>query len=215
MSEALFPIRKAEFVVSSPRADMCPDPDRPEFAFIGRSNVGKSSLINMLVQNKNMAKTSSTPGKTQLINHFNVNDEWYLVDLPGYGYAKVSKTDRAKFQGMINHYVKGRKNLVNLFVLIDVRHEPQKSDLEFMQMLGEEQVPFSIVFTKIDKLNSAKMQKNISAYGKKMLQTWEELPPQFKTSSSSKIGRLELMAYINNLVDATKEHFEKGAPGME
>lgn len=209
MSTEPFPIRKAEFVVSNPRADMCPDPDRPEFAFIGRSNVGKSSLINMLVNHKDLAKTSGKPGKTQLINHFNVNDEWYLVDLPGYGYAQVSKEDRKKFSGMIDHYVKKRENLINLFVLIDCRHEPQKKDLEFMQMLGEEGVPFSMVFTKIDKVSSTQLQKNLSAYAKKMLTQWESLPPQFKTSASSKIGRLEILHYINDLVQSTKEHFKK------
>lgn len=209
MAKELFPIHKAEFVISSPRADKCPEPDRPEFAFIGRSNVGKSSLINMLVNHKDLAKTSGKPGKTQLINHFNVNDQWYLVDLPGYGYAKVSKEDRKKFMGMIDHYVKDRPNLVNLFVLIDSRHEPQKNDLEFMEMLGQEGIPFSIVFTKIDKLSSNQLQKNISAYGKKMLQRWEELPPQFKTSASSKIGKMEILAYIHQMIDATKSHFEK------
>ncbi len=202
-------IKKAEFVISSPRADKCPDPDRPEFAFIGRSNVGKSSLINMLVDHKDLAKTSGKPGKTQLINHFNVNDQWYLVDLPGYGYAKVSKEARKKFLGMIDHYVRGRENLVNLFVLIDSRHEPQKSDLEFMENLGENGVPFSMVFTKIDKLSSAQVKKNISAYNKKMLNRWEELPPQFSTSSSSKIGRMEILAYIQQLIEATKPHFDK------
>lgn len=209
MTETPFPIRKAEFVISSARADACPEPDRPEFAFIGRSNVGKSSLINMLVNHKDLAKTSGRPGKTQLINHFNVNDEWYLVDLPGYGYAQVSKTDRKKFAGMIDHYVKGRPNLVNLFVLIDCRHEPQKNDLEFMEMLGEAGVPFSMVFTKIDKLSSTQLQKNLSAYSRKMLQKWEELPPQFRTSSSSKIGRLEILQYIGTLVEQTADHFRK------
>ncbi|GGH77917.1 MAG: YihA family ribosome biogenesis GTP-binding protein [Bacteroidetes bacterium] len=210
MSESPFVIRKAEFVVSSPRADMCPKADRPEFAFIGRSNVGKSSLINMLVDHKDLAKTSGRPGKTQLINHFNVNDEWYLVDLPGYGYAQVSKTDRKKFAGMIHHYVTGRSNLVNLFVLIDCRHEPQKLDLEFMEMLGEEGVPFSMVFTKLDKLSSTQLQKNLAAYSKKMLNRWEELPPQFRTSASSKIGRMEILQYINTLVDQTKNLFIGG-----
>ncbi len=203
-----FKIKKAEFVISSPRADKCPDPDRPEFAFIGRSNVGKSSLINMLVDHKDLAKTSGKPGKTQLINHFNVNDEWYLVDLPGYGYAKVSKEARKKFMGMIDHYVKDRANLVNLFVLIDSRLEPQKSDLEFMESLGENGVPFSMVFTKIDKLSSNQVKKNISAYNKKMLNRWEELPPQFSTSSTSKIGRLEILAYINQLIEGTRSHFK-------
>ncbi|NVK27474.1 MAG: YihA family ribosome biogenesis GTP-binding protein [Flavobacteriia bacterium] len=210
MSKDPFPIHSADFVISSPRADNCPEPDMPEFAFIGRSNVGKSSLINMLVNRKDLAKTSGRPGKTQLINHFLVNEQWYLVDLPGYGYAKVSKEDRKKFMGMINHYVKERPNLINLFVLIDSRHSPQKNDLEFMAMLGQEGIPFSIVFTKIDKLSSNELRKNIAAYGKEMLKQWEELPPQFKTSASSKIGRMEIMAYINNLVDATKEHFNKG-----
>lgn len=212
MSSIPFPIRKAEFVVSSPRADQCPAPDRPEFGFIGRSNVGKSSLINMLVDHKDLAKTSGRPGKTQLINHFNVNDEWYLVDLPGYGYAQVSKADRKKFAGMIKHYVTGRENLINLFVLIDCRHEPQKLDLEFMEMLGEEGVPFSMVFTKIDKLSSTQLQKSMSAYSKKMLQRWEELPKQFRSSSSSKIGRVEILQYIDFLVKQTADHFKGDGP---
>lgn len=215
MNTTPFPIRKAEFVVSSPRADMCPKADRPEFAFIGRSNVGKSSLINMLVNHKDLAKTSGRPGKTQLINHFNVNDEWYLVDLPGYGYAKVSKEERKKFAGMIDHYVKGRKNLINLFVLIDSRLEPQKLDLEFMEMLGENGIPFSMVFTKIDKLSSTQLQKNLAAYKRKMLQRWEEMPVQFRTSSSAKIGRMEIMAYIQHLVEQTADLFKGDGPLAE
>lgn len=215
MSDMANTIKKAEFVISSPRADQCPEPDRPEFGFIGRSNVGKSSLINMLVQRKDLAKTSGRPGKTQLINHFNVNDDWYLVDLPGYGYAQVSKGDRKKFAGMIDHYVKDRPNLINLFVLIDCRHEPQKLDLDFMRTLGENGVPFSMVFTKIDKLSSNQVQKNITAYNRKMLNQWEELPVQFRTSASSKIGRLEILQYIDQLTEMTRPHFKKAGPKPE
>ena len=190
-------IKSANFLESNTDWKNCPEANRPEYAFIGRSNVGKSSLINLLVDNKKLAKTSSTPGKTQLINHFLINDEWYLVDLPGYGYAKVSKKDREKFGKMISQYIKNRKNLVNLFVLVDSRHEPLKNDLEFMQFLGENGIPFSVVLTKIDKLNSAKLGKNLAKYKAGMLKHWEELPPFYTTSATSKLGADQILTDIS------------------
>jgi GTP-binding protein len=177
----------------------CPKPDRPEYAFIGRSNVGKSSLINMLMQRKDLAKTSGTPGKTQLINHFTINDSWYLVDLPGYGYAKVPKGHRNAFEKMISDYLLTRPNLVNVFVLIDSRLSPQKIDLEFMEWLGESELPFSMVFTKLDKLKKMEREKNIDSYNQKMLEAWHELPVQFSTSSTIGAGRDDLLAYIDEL----------------
>jgi len=192
-------IKTAEFTLSSPNVGMCPKDVKPEYAFIGRSNVGKSSLINMLCQNKKLAKTSSTPGKTLLINHFLINREWYLVDLPGYGFAKRSKTELAKLDQMIRGYILGREQLVNVFVLVDVRHEPQKIDLEFMEWLGLSSVPFSIVFTKSDKLSVSKVRQNVDAYVKKMLETWEEMPPYFVTSAEKKDGRDEVLAYIEQI----------------
>lgn len=177
----------------------CPKPDRPEYAFIGRSNVGKSSLINSLMQRKKLAKTSSTPGKTQLINHFSVNEEWFLVDLPGYGFAKVPKAQKQKFEKMIADYILGRKNLVNVFVLVDARHTPQQIDLEFMEWLGISQIPFSIVFTKLDKLKNSQVESKISAYQNKLLESWEELPQQFLTSAEKGLGREELLGYIERL----------------
>jgi GTP-binding protein len=189
-------IKQAEFVISNTDWQKCPEPNKPEYAFIGRSNVGKSSLINMLTNHKKLAHTSGKPGKTQLINHFLINEEWYLVDLPGYGYAKTSKKNRSNFQKMISDYIVNRANLMNLFVLIDSRHEPQKIDLEFMEWLGESQVPFSMVFTKIDKLTGNKLNKNLQAYNKKMLERWAGLPVQFSTSAETKAGRLELLNYI-------------------
>jgi GTP-binding protein len=191
-------IQSATFEKSSPKAADCPKTDLPEFAFIGRSNVGKSSLINMLLQRKDLAKTSSSPGKTRLINHFLINQAWHLVDLPGYGYAKVSKTERQSFMKMIYDYFEKRENMVNAFVLVDARHAPQKSDLEFMQWLGEHGIPFSIIMTKLDKLPSSELKKNKDAYHKRMLQDWESLPPFFYTSSSSKTGREELLQYIDH-----------------
>lgn len=181
-------IHSATFVESNTDWKNCPNPTMPEYAFIGRSNVGKSSLINLLVNNKKLAKTSSTPGKTQLINHFLINERWYLVDLPGYGYAKVSKKERRIFGSLISDYILNRKNLVNLFVLVDSRHAPLKNDLAFMQFLGENQIPFSIVLTKIDKLNSAKLGKNLIKYKSEMMKYWEALPPFYTTSATSKIG---------------------------
>ncbi len=192
-------VKTAEFSISSPMVSMCPRDTKPEYAFIGRSNVGKSSLINMLCRNKKLAKTSSTPGKTLLINHFIINKEWYLVDLPGYGFAKRSKKEVQKIDQMIRGYILGREQLVNVFVLIDVRLEPQAIDLEFMNWLGMSSVPFSIVFTKADKLTSAKVRANVEAYKKKMMETWEEMPPHFVTSAESREGRDDVLGYIEQI----------------
>lgn len=191
-------IKQATFLKSSAKTSQCPPANKPEYAFIGRSNVGKSSLINMLVDRKDMAKTSGRPGKTQLVNHFEINEEWYLVDLPGYGYAKVSKGQRRGFEGLITSYIQDRSNLINLFVLIDCRLEPQAIDLEFMQWLGENGVPFSMVFTKLDKLSSNQFKKALLTYNKRLLMDWEEVPVQFYTSATSKIGRTEILEYISN-----------------
>lgn len=190
-------ITSAEFVMSNSDVAKCPSNSFPEYAFIGRSNVGKSSLINMLMQRKNLAKTSGRPGKTQLINHFLINKNWYLVDLPGYGYARVSKSAKKVFQKFITQYFKKREQLVLAFVLIDCRHEPQPVDVEFMQWMGENQIPFSIVFTKADKLKPAALKLNIETYTAKMLESWEEMPSYFVTSSSKNTGRDELLSYIN------------------
>jgi GTP-binding protein len=192
-------INQASFLMSNSTYQQCPKPDKPEYAFIGRSNVGKSSLINSIVKKKNLAKTSQTPGKTQLINHFFINEDWYLVDLPGYGYAKVSKVEREKFEKMINEYLTLRTNLVCTFVLIDVRHEPQKVDVEFMQKLGENGLPFCIVFTKADKLSNTAVNRNLAAYEQIMLETWEEMPQYFVTSSVNGTGREEIISYIDEL----------------
>lgn len=174
----------------------CPAPDRPEYAFIGRSNVGKSSLINMLTNNKGLAKISGKPGKTQLINHFLINKEWYLVDLPGYGYAKVTHNMRNRFQRFIAEYMTTRENLTNVFVLVDCRHKPQEIDLDFMQFLGENGIPFSIVFTKQDKLNRSESKVFMKRYEQEMLQRWEEMPPYFVTSATSGEGKESLLAFI-------------------
>lgn len=198
---------KPEFIKSAPKWSDCPEPDRPEYAFIGRSNVGKSSLINMLADRKDLAKTSGTPGKTQLLNVFLMEESWYLTDLPGYGYARVSKSKRGEFEKMIANYLKQRPNLVNTFVLIDCRIPPQKIDLEFMQWLGENQIPFSMVFTKIDKISSAALQKALLNYRKEMLKTWESMPQVFTTSASAKIGRLEILNYISSLNEQLKGKF--------
>lgn len=179
--------------------DKCPSNRLPEYAFIGRSNVGKSSLINMLMQRKSLAKTSGRPGKTQLINHFLINKNWYLVDLPGYGYARVSKSTKKIFQKFITKYFEKREQLVLAFVLIDCRHEPQPVDLEFMQWMGERQVPFSIIFTKADKLKPNAIERNIASYRLKMLETWEEMPLHFVTSASKSIGRDEVLDYISSI----------------
>lgn len=192
-------INTARFFISNSDPSKCPSDRRHEYAFIGRSNVGKSSLINMLTGRKDLAKTSSTPGKTMLINHFLVNDEWYIVDLPGYGYAQRSKADRAKLEQMIKNYILNREEMTNLFVLIDSRHKPQKIDLEFMGWLGENGVPFSIVFTKLDKLTSSAGKKQIAAYCDALLEQWEELPPVFRTSSEDRRGREALLDYIEEM----------------
>lgn len=198
---------KAEFVKSAPKWSDCPEPNKPEYAFIGRSNVGKSSLINMLADKKDLAKTSGTPGKTQLLNIFLMNDTWYLTDLPGYGYARVSKVKRGQFQKMITNYLSERPNLINTFVLIDCRIPPQKIDLEFMEWLGENQIPFSMVFTKIDKISSTALQKALLNYKKEMLKTWESMPQIFTSSATGKIGRLELLNFINSINDQLKDQF--------
>ncbi|MBC6990224.1 ribosome biogenesis GTP-binding protein YihA/YsxC [Hymenobacter sp. BT491] len=192
-------IREAKFLTSNTRVDQCPAPTLPEYAFIGRSNVGKSSLINMLTGQKGLAKTSSLPGKTQLINHFLINNEWYLVDLPGYGYAKVSKESRAQWAKMINYYMSKRENLSCVFVLIDSRHEPLAPDLEFMEKLGSEGVPFVIVFTKTDKLSGSRTQQNIASYAAKLQETWDEIPRYFITSAETKLGREELLGFIDEI----------------
>ena len=192
-------INSAEFEISNSRADQCPKSNIPEYAFIGRSNVGKSSLINMLTQRKGLAMTSSTPGKTMLINHFRINDEGYLVDLPGYGYAKRSKKDQEKLQNIISFYVLEREQLTNLFVLIDSRLKPQKIDLEFIEWLGENGVPFSIIFTKADKNKKGELRKNVDTFLATLREQWEELPPHFITSSESRLGREELLNYIENI----------------
>lgn len=199
---------KAEFVKSAPKWSDCPEPNKPEYAFIGRSNVGKSSLINMLADKKDLAKTSGTPGKTQLLNIFLMNDTWYLTDLPGYGYARVSKVKRGQFQKMITNYLSERPNLINTFVLIDCRIPPQKIDLEFMEWLGENQIPFSMVFTKIDKISSTALQKALLNYKKEMLKTWESMPQIFTSSATGKIGRLELLNFINSINDQLKDQFK-------
>jgi GTP-binding protein len=192
-------IKSAEFVVSNQDVAKCPNNHIPEYAFIGRSNVGKSSLINMLTSRKSLAKTSGKPGKTQLINHFIINSNWYLVDLPGYGYAKVSKSSKKTFQKFITEYFEQRTQLVSAFVLVDIRHEPQPIDLNFMEWLGEHGVPFSIIFTKADKLKPKAIENHVEAYKNIMLETWEEMPQYFITSSSKEIGKEELLEYIETI----------------
>jgi GTP-binding protein len=193
-------IKSAQFVISNTDLEKCPKGSLPEYAFIGRSNVGKSSLINSLCNKKNLAKTSSRPGKTQLINHFLINEKWHLVDLPGYGYARVSKSQKKVFQSFITSYFEKRKQLINAFLLIDIRHEPQPIDLKFMQWLGENQIPFSIVFTKADKLKPKAQDRNIAHYKQEMLASaWEELPPIFITSSLHRTGGEEILKYIDLL----------------
>ena len=192
-------IKKSESVISAPTVSKCPKDDKPEYAFIGRSNVGKSSLINMLCNHKGLAKTSATPGKTLLINHFIINNEWYLVDLPGYGFAKRSKTVQQKLEQMIASYILQRKQLINVFVLIDIRHEQQKIDREFVDWLGESNVPFTIVFTKADKLGPGKAKQNAQKWLEQLNDRWETLPPYYITSSEKKLGREELLAYIDEI----------------
>lgn len=198
-------IKSAEFVVSNSDVAKCPKPTLPEYAFIGRSNVGKSSLINMLTSRKSLAKTSGRPGKTQLINHFLINSTWHLVDLPGYGYARVSKSSKKTFQKFITDYFEKRTQLVSAFVLIDIRHKPQPIDLEFMEYLGESQIPFSIIFTKADKLKPKAIERHVEDYFNNLLQFWEELPPHFVTSSSKTIGKEDVLKFIGE----TNEEIEK------
>lgn len=203
----------AKYLISSANWDQCPKPDKPEYAFIGRSNVGKSSLINMLCNNQKLAKTSATPGKTQLINHFEVVSgkgekggakKWYLVDLPGYGYAKVAQKDRRRWEQMIENYLRKRENLVNVFTLIDSRHEPQAIDLEFINQLGKWGIPFSIVFTKTDKNKPGATQRNVNAFLDRMKEEWEALPPWFLSSALTQQGREEILDFINDLNHAEK-----------
>lgn len=192
-------IKSAEFVISNTNVNKCPEGNRPEYAFIGRSNVGKSSLINMLTNKKGLAMTSQKPGKTLLINHFLINDEWFLVDLPGYGYAQRGKEGRENIRKIIESYILGREQLTNLFVLLDCRHEAQKIDLEFMEWLGENGIPFSIIFTKTDKISKGRLQENVRKYQEKLLENWEELPPIFFSSSEKKEGRDEILDYISQI----------------
>ncbi len=194
-------IHTAQYIISSPDVNDCPNSKMPEYAFIGRSNVGKSSLINMLCHNPKLAKTSQKPGKTLLINHFLINDKWHLVDLPGYGYAQTGQKQRDALRQMIERYCLLREQLVNLFVLIDSRHKPQKIDLVFMEWLGENGIPFSIVFTKADKLSKLRLNENVETYKNILLESWEELPPIFVTSSEKKIGGEQLTAYIEQIND--------------
>ncbi|MBE9489072.1 MAG: YihA family ribosome biogenesis GTP-binding protein [Bacteroidetes bacterium] len=200
-------IKSAEFVISNQDVSKCPKKNLPEYAFIGRSNVGKSSLINMLTDRKSLAKTSGRPGKTQLINHFIINQNWYLVDLPGYGYAKASKSSKKIFQKFITTYFEQREQLVSAFVLIDIRHKPQPIDLKFMEWLGENNLPFSIVFTKADKLKPKAIENHVEAYKTILLETWEEMPNYFITSSSKNIGKEELLNYIENTNIDVKNQF--------
>lgn len=197
-------ITQAEFVSSHADVKKCPPPLKPEFAFIGRSNVGKSSLINMLTNRKKLAKISATPGKTQTINHFIINDSWYLVDLPGYGYASVSRDKRYAFGKMIEQYIRQRENLNCLFVLVDIRHDAQKIDMDFIQWAGENEIPLAIVFTKADKLTKNELQKSLSRYKASLLKAWDELPPLFVTSATEKKGRSELLTFIGQTVDDQK-----------
>ena len=197
-------IKSAEFIISNASVSKCPDTTLPEYAFIGRSNVGKSSLINMLTNHKKLAKTSATPGKTLLINHFLINKAWYLVDLPGYGYAKRGKKEQENLRQIISSYILHREQMTNLFVLIDSRHEPQKIDLEFIEGLGENGIPFSIVFTKADKSKPMQLKKNISVFLDTLAEQWEELPPHFVTSSENRTGREEVLDYIDSINESLK-----------
>lgn len=201
-------IHTAKYLISNPKVEGCPAPDKPEYAFIGRSNVGKSSLINMLTGQSKLAKTSASPGKTQLINHFIVNDEWYIVDLPGYGFAKVSQTQRATWEKMIANYLQKRENLVTVFVLIDSRHEPQKIDQDFLRKLGEWQVPFNLVFTKADKSTQRETSKNVRLFIDAMKKEWEFIPRAFVTSTVKMTGRKEMLEYIGELNTSFNENDE-------
>ncbi|MCC2591217.1 ribosome biogenesis GTP-binding protein YihA/YsxC [Chryseobacterium sp. MFBS3-17] len=199
-------VKTVSFVKSSGKWQECPEPTLPEYAFIGRSNVGKSSLINAMMNHKDLAKTSQTPGKTQLINHFLVNENWYLTDLPGYGYARVSKVLRRDFEKLITNYILNRKNLVNLFVLVDVRHEPQKIDIEFIEWCGENGIPFSIVFTKADKLKPNAVIKNVESYKNELLKTWDSLPELYVTSAEKKEGTDEILKFIGKTNDFLQQN---------
>ena len=201
-------IKSADFVISNTDIDKCPKERIPEYAFIGRSNVGKSSLINMLTGRKSLAKTSGKPGKTQLINHFKINDNWFLVDLPGYGYAKVSKKNRSIFAKFIYEYLEKRENLICTFVLVDSRHEPQKIDMLFMEWLGQNQIPFIIIFTKMDKLSSSQLNKNITKYKTEMLKTWEDIPQTFRSSAESGLGKSEILKFIEHTNTSVKDIFK-------
>ena len=204
-------IKTTEFVKSSGKWQECPEPNLPEYAFIGRSNVGKSSLINAMMNHKDLAKTSQTPGKTQLINHFLINENWYLTDLPGYGYARVSKSMRKDFEKINTNYILNRQNLVNLFVLVDSRHSPQQIDIEFIEWCGESGIPFSIVFTKADKLKPNTVNENVENYRNELLKSWEELPDMYVTSAEKKIGGDEILEFItktNELLIKNKVKFE-------
>ena len=201
-------IKSADFVISNTDIDKCPKERIPEYAFIGRSNVGKSSLINMLTGRKSLAKTSGKPGKTQLINHFKINDNWFLVDLPGYGYAKVSKKNRSIFAKFIYEYLEKRENLICTFVLVDSRHEPQKIDMLFMEWLGQNQIPFVIIFTKMDKLSSSQLNKNIAKYKTEMLKTWEDIPQTFRSSAESGLGKSEILKFNEQTNTSVKDIFK-------
>jgi GTP-binding protein len=195
-------IKEARFIVSNTEVKKCPKPDRPEYAFIGRSNVGKSSLINMLTNKKSLAKISGNPGKTRLINHFLINEEWYLVDLPGYGYAKVPLAERKKWEKFLRSYILQRENLYCLFVLVDARHEPQAADMEFMEWLGLSGIPFAVVFTKADKLKPAELEENLKSYREKMLEQWETMPDYFVTSSLTGDGKEEILGFVEKVNQA-------------
>jgi len=200
------PIKSAEFVKSSSRVEECPSPDRPEYAFIGRSNVGKSSLINLLTNNGKLAKVSSRPGKTQLINHFMIDNTWYLVDLPGYGWARVSKKSQAEWKKMISRYFQERENLTMVFVLIDSRHDPQQIDLDFINSLGQSGIPLGLVFTKADKNGVTKAQSSVAKFKRTLKKEWEELPPDFLTSTVSGFGKDELIQYIRDVNVGLSQH---------
>jgi len=199
-------IKQAAYVISSPSVESCPKPDKPEYAFIGRSNVGKSSLINMLCGREGLAKISSAPGKTKLINHFIINNEWYIVDLPGYGYAKISQAERKKWEKMIEDYLRKRESLVNIFVLIDSRHEPQAIDLEFVNKLGNWQIPFTLVFTKADKEKPGAVERHVKNFLNAMRETWQFLPQHFITSATKKQGREEILAFISECNNSVKKN---------
>ena len=201
-------IKSADFVISNTDINKCPKESIPEYAFIGRSNVGKSSLINMLTGRKSLAKISGKPGKTQLINHFKINENWFLVDLPGYGYAKVSKKNRSIFAKFIYEYLEKRENLICTFVLVDSRHEPQKIDMLFMEWLGKNQIPFVIVFTKMDKLSSSQLNKNTTKYKTEMLKTWEDIPQTFRSSAESGLGKIEILKFIQQTNASVKDTFK-------